>query len=77
MPSPRDKMIVFIKEAYRVQKRVASILPDYNDPGQKLRAFRLIVFSDTDAFFGQPRAVDDGQTAQVTSSGGYNLREQY
>lgn len=30
-----ETMFVFIKELYRVRKRVASILPDYNDAGQK------------------------------------------
>ena len=37
----------------------------------------LIVFPDIEPFFSQPRRVDDRQTAEVTSSGGYNLREQY
>lgn len=33
--------------------------------------------SCVEAFFGQPRGVDDGQTADITSPRGYNLREQY
>lgn len=38
----------------------------------------LLVFpSCVEAFFGQPRGVDDGQTADITSPRGYNLREQY
>lgn len=59
---------------------VESQLPNLLSSSSRGRFFSppLVVFpSCVEAFFGQPRGVDDGQTADITSPRGYNLREQY